>query len=135
MKMSKIIEVIKELHKLARVGKIPLEDISNAEHQLCLNFAEEYKEYLAEFGAISAKGIELTGIIAVEYCNVVSITKQEWELNPKVPHTMYVIENTCIDGIVVWQDADGLIYRTGPNSEPKQIASSLADYVLIRTKK
>lgn len=132
--MSKIIEVVKGLRNLEKVGKISVADITDAEIQLRLNFAEEYKEYLAEFGAISANGIELTGIISVEYCNVVSATIQEWKLNPKIPHTMYVVENTYIDGIVVWQDNNGLIYQTSPGSAPNQIAVSLADYISKRTK-
>lgn len=132
--MSKIIEVIRGLRNLEKVGKTSVADITDAEIQLRLNFAEEYKEYLAEFGAISANGIELTGIISVEYCNVVSTTIQEWKLNPKTPHTMYVVENTYIDGIVVWQDTNGLIYQSSPNTEPKQIAKSLAEYILSRTK-
>ena len=80
-------------------------------------------------GAIIADGIELTGIAKSEYRNVVSVTKKERILNPKVPDTMYVIENTCIDGIIIWQDTEGYIYQTKPNLEPKKIADSLADYV------
>lgn len=132
--MSKIIEVIKELPKLARVGRTSSVEIRDAELQLRLIFADEYKEYLAEFGAISAKGIELTGIIGVEYCNVVFATKQAWELNPQIPHTMYVVENTYIDGIIIWQDTNGLIYQSYPSSEAKQIATSLTDYISIRMK-
>lgn len=134
MNMSKIIEVVKGLRNLEKVGKTSAADITDAEIQLRLNFAEEYKEYLAEFGAISANGMELTGIISVEYCNVVSATMQERKLNPKTPHTMYVVENTYVDGIVVWQDSNGLIYQTSPGSAPIQIAVSLADYISNRTK-
>ena len=92
--MNDIIEVVKGLPKLACVGKIENVDIVDAELQLRLNFAEEYKRYLSEFGAISARRIELTGIIGVDYCNVVTATKQAWELNPQVPHNLYVVENT-----------------------------------------
>ena len=42
---------------------------------------------------------------------------------------MYVIENTCVDGIIIWQDTKGDIYQTQPNMEPKKIADSMAEYV------
>ena len=29
---------------------------------------------------------------------------------------MYVIENAAIDGIIIWQDSDGFIYKTQYNS-------------------
>jgi len=130
--MSKIIEVVKGLQELEKVGRTSLADIRDAETQLCTNFADEYKEYLSEFGAISAHGIELTGIISVEYCNVVSVTKQERKLNKLVPQNMYVIENTFVDGVIIWQDKEGLIYFTKPNSSPKFLANSLVEYIKKR---
>lgn len=32
-------------------------------------------------------------------------------------------------GIVVWQDANGIIYETSPDSTPKKIAQSLSEYI------
>lgn len=96
-------------------------------------FSDEYREYLQAFGAIMADGIELSGIAKSEHRSVVSLTKKEWELNPKVPHTMYVIENTCVDGIVIWQDTTGVVYQTNPNSAPEKIADSLQDFIVNRT--
>lgn len=133
--MSQIIDIIKTLPKLARVGHISDEVINDAERKLSLNFSKEYKEYLSEFGAISAKGIELTGIIEVDYCNVVSVTKNEWALNPSVPHNMYVVENTFVDGVIIWQNSDGEVYASRPNNSPKPIAKSLAEYIVLRCKK
>lgn len=43
---------------------------------------------------------------------------------------MYVIENTGIDVIIIWQDENGSIYKTNYDSKPKKIAASLADYIL-----
>ncbi len=133
--MSQIIDVIKTLPKLARVGYIADEIINDAERQLNLNFSKEYKEYLSEFGAVSAKGIELTGIIEVEYCNVVSVTMKEWQLNTFVPHNMYVVENTFVNGVIVWQDSDGVVYTSFPNCPPRRIADSLAEYIIVRCEK
>lgn len=41
-----------------------------------------------------------------------------------IPEDWYVIEETGIDGIVIWQDAEGNVYQ---NQE--KICSSLAEYV------
>lgn len=127
--MSNIIEIIKTLPKMSGYTPASKIEISNAEIQLCLNFAEEYKIYLAEFGEASAKGIELTGIINAEYINVVSATKEKWKLYPQVEHNLYVIEDTLVDGIVIWQDSSGTVYQTTPNSEPVKIAESMAQYL------
>lgn len=128
--MSKnIVEVIKMLPDLLPLKPATNTQITDAELQLRVSFAEEYKAYLKEFGAIMADGIELTGIAKSKHRNVVSITEQERALNPNVPHTMYVIENTCVDGIIIWQDTIGSIYQTQPNLKPKKIADSLAEYV------
>lgn len=132
--MENIIQVVKSLPDLLPLKPATAIQIAEAELQLGVSFADEYKEYLASFGAIIADGIELSGIANSEYRNVVSLTKKEWELNPKMPRTMYVVENTCVDGIIIWQDINGVIYQSSPVTEPKQIAASLADYILNRTK-
>ena len=127
--MKKIIEVINNLSNLLPLKPASDTQITDAELQLRVSFTEEYKDYLSEFGAIMADGIELSGIAKAEHRNVVALTKKERELNPKVPNTMYVIENTCVDGIIIWQDTKGDIYQTQPNMEPKKIADSMAEYV------
>ena len=132
--MTKIIQVINSLSDLLPLKPATAIQITDAEHQLRVSFASEYKEYLASFGAIMAEGIELSGIAKSEYRNVVALTKKEWELNPQIPHTMYVVENTCVDGIIIWQDTNGTIYQSTLNEEPKQIAVSLSDYILSRAK-
>lgn len=132
--MSNIVNLINTLPNLLSLKPATKTQITDAEIQLRVRFADEYKEYLSHFGAIMADGIELTGIAKSEYRNVVALTKQEWELNPKVPHKLYVVENSCIDGIIIWQDSNGHIYKTNPNSEPQQIADSLAEYIKSRTK-
>ena len=132
--MKKIVQIVNSLSDLISLKPATAVQITDAELQLRVNFADEYKEYLSAFGAIMADGIELTGIAKSEHRNVVTVTKKEWELNPKIPHTMYVVENTYIDGIIIWQDTNGLIYQSYPSSEAKQIATSLTDYISIRMK-
>ncbi len=127
--MSKIEEVINSLEDLLPLKPATATQITDAELQLRVSFPEEYKEYLKTYGAIMADGIELAGIAKAEHRNVVSLTKKERELNSKVPNTMYVIEDPHIDGIIIWQDTNGDIYKTSPDSEPKKIAGSLAEYI------
>jgi hypothetical protein len=130
--MKKIVDIINNLTNLLPLKPASDNEITDAELQLGLSFAEEYKDYLAEFGAIMADGIELSGIAKAEHRNVVILTKKEWNLNPKVPNTMYVIENTYVDGIIIWQNMKGIIYQTQPNTEPRKIADSMAEYISNR---
>ncbi|MDY4675121.1 MAG: SMI1/KNR4 family protein [Treponema sp.] len=127
--MTMIIQAIKSLEDLLPLKSATEIQINDAEKQLGIKFSSEYREYLHEFGAIMADGIELSGIAKSEHRNVVSLTKKEWELNPKIPHTMYVVENAGVDGIIIWQDTNGLIYQSRPFMEPKKIAESLAEYI------
>lgn len=131
--MKSIIQTINNLPNLMLLKPANQEQINDAELQLGVSFASEYKEYLTSFGAVLADGIELAGIAKSEHRNVVYLTKREWELNSNIPHSMYVVEDTGVDGIVVWQDTKGLIYQSKPNTEAKEIANSLVDYILSRT--
>lgn len=126
---KKISEVINALPDLLPLKPATDQQITDAELQLRVSFANEYKAYVKEFGAIIADSIELTGIAKSNHRNVVSITERERRLNPNVPHTMYVIENTCVDGIIIWQDTKGEIYQTNPETYPKKIADSLVEYI------
>lgn len=133
--MKKIVDLINSLPEVLPLKPVTEVKIAEAELLLRVRFADEYREYLKAFGAIMADGIELTGIAKSEYRNVVSLTKKERELNSKVPNTMYVIENTYVDGIIIWQDTDGIVYQTSPGTEPVRIASSLYEYITNRVGK
>ena len=133
--MAHIVDLINSLPDMLPLKPATETQISDAELQLRVQFSDEYSDYLAAFGAIMADGIELTGITKAEYRNVVSVTKKERELNPNVPNTMYVIENTGVDGIIVWQDSTGTVYQTTPDSKPIEIAASLEKYILEHTRK
>jgi len=127
--MSSIITKLKSFSDLLSISPVQENEISAAEKKLSLTFAPEYREYLLEFGAVAVNGHEITGILNSERLNVVNATMNEWKLNPQVPHNMYVIENPAIDGIIIWQDADGKIYQSSPNSPPRIIATSLEEYI------
>lgn len=49
--------------------------------------------------------------------------------SPQVPTDLYVIEDPAIDGIIVWQRADGSIWQTWPGGGPSRIATSLIQYL------
>ena len=132
--MTKIVKLIDSLPNLLTLKPATAKEITEAEIRLRVGFAEDYKEYLAAFGAIMAEGIELSGIAKSEHRNVVSLTKKERELNSKVPYNMYVIENTGVDGIIIWQDTNGTVYQTTPDAGPLPIASSLWAYLAKRKK-
>lgn len=127
--MSKIIDVVNKLPELIPTGAADGESIKSAEKELKLKFADEYKEYLGKFGSVLAEDVEITGIAKSKNRNVVAVTLREWELNPLVEHSLYVVENLAIDGIIIWQDEFGCIYQSTPNNQPKKIADSLADYI------
>ena len=111
-----------------------LMQIEEAERTLKLKFAPDFKECLHEFGAVSIGGHELTGFSKDKNLDVVAVTKKNRaRLNSK--NGLYVIEEPHIDSIVRWQDADGAIYETTPNSKAMKIADSLAEYLNIRQQK
>ena len=84
---------------------------------------------MGKYGVISAKGLELTGIAAVDRLNVVKVTQQERKMNKIMPTDMYVIENTAVDGIVALQNAEGKIYTITMDGKLEFFSTSLADYV------
>ena len=127
--MSKIIDVVKNLPELLSTGAADCQSIENAEKELGLKFAPEYKEYLKTFGSVLADDVEITGIAKSKARNVVVVTRREWELNPQVDHRMYVVEDLAIDGIIIWQDQKGNVYESAPNKAVKKVAGSLADYI------
>lgn len=127
--MKNIIEVMRSLPQMESCAPVSEAEIKKAEKELGLSFSDEYKVYVKTFGEVSANGIELTGIIDVAYLNVATSTKEKWQFNPMVPHDLYVVEDTCIDGIIIWQNQKGEIYKSSPNEKPSKIATSLAEYL------
>lgn len=107
------------------------DQIEQAEKKLGLKFAPEYILYVKRFGVFLASTIELTGITDIDRLNVVSATKRERKLNPKIPNDMYVIENLAIDGFVVLQDVSDVIYYISPCYEPKKMFESLEEYIEV----
>lgn len=127
--MKDIVQMISTLEDLRFTRPASREQIIVAENELGVTFAEDYIKYVEKFGAISARGIEITGVTTHERMNVVSVTNRERSMNSRIPSNMYVIENNAIDGIITLQDETGKIYTIAPYANPKLVFDSLTEYV------
>lgn len=126
-----VIQAIYRLDHLCVLLPASPESVAEAEHALGLYFAPDYKAYVQQFGAISACGIELTGVTTSRRLNVVSVTEKNRVMNSRIPSDMYVIEDMAIYGLVVLQDASGAVYSISPDEEvPSKVFESLAAYVM-----
>jgi len=123
-------ELLSALQDFSCTGKPNADLIDKAEAELGVNFAEDYKGITAQFGAISFRGHTLSGISPFPGNDVVALTKEHRAYISGVPCSFYVIEEAHIDGIVIWQDFDGRIYQTQPDSKPVLIFDCLYDYIL-----
>ena len=81
------------------------------------------------FGLACFDGHELTGLTTNARLDVVSVTKEQREWFGDVVSAWYVVEEANIDGIVIWQDSDGIVYAAAPYSDAVAIASSLSEYI------
>lgn len=127
-----ILEIIKSLKDVRFLGGANETQILEAESLIGLEFSDEFKEYVKEYGAVSAYGFELFGVSKSKRLDSASVTLEERELNKKFPSNMYVVENLGIDGILILQNKNGEVFEIYPNTEPKKIYNSLADYLLKR---
>lgn len=124
-----IIQAISGLDHLYVLLPASPESVAEAEHYLGLQFAPDYKAYVQRFGAISACGIELTGVTTSRRLDVVAVTKMNRAMNSNIPLDMYVIEDMAIDGLLILQDATGAVYSAPPHGVPRKVFNCLADYV------
>ena len=130
--MDRIIEVIEEKIDLIAGQGASKQEIELAEKQLGIRFASEYKEYLQKYGSASFDGSEFTGITPIERLNVVIVTKKERDRDASGERdNCYVIEQTGMDDIVIWQDESGKVYQTYGIEKPKQIFNSLVEYISL----
>ena len=126
--MNELIEIMRCKPDFYAEKGVSMFQIEQAETVLGLRFAPAFKECLREFGAVSFGGHELTGFSADPNLDVVRVTQKNRSKN-NVGKNLYVIEEAHIDGIVIWQDANGIVYETTPKSEAKKIAHSLVEYI------
>lgn len=123
-----IVEVIKTTDGTIAGKGASEQEIRDAESELGLKFSKEYVDYLRAFGSVMLNSHFLTGISKATQMNVVVVTKHEREFNEAVPNNLYVIENTGLDGIIIWQDEKGNIYLSS-DSGIKKVCGSLVEYL------
>ena len=127
--MNDLIKKISEMPNFRKTGGVSKDKITEAQDILRLKFADDYKKYLEEFGTASFSGHELTGICNHPRLNVIHVTNEEKIINSGISEKFYVIEQSNIDGIVIWQSESGEVYQSIPGQKTIKIAKSLIDYV------
>lgn len=128
--MSELIKAIRSNPSFYAEKGASATQIDQAEKALGLEFAFDFKECLREFGALSVGSHELTGFSSDPNLNIVEVTQMNRQKH-SVAKNLYVIEETHVDGIVIWQDAEGTVYESTPYSIAKEIANSLAEYLSV----
>ena len=127
--MRSFIDRIKNSEDYMELGGVSEDAVKNAEAMLGTSFADDYRAYLVECGIATAEGNEFTGLGRAKRLDVVSVTMNERKRNQYVAEELYVVEIMGMDGIVIWQDSQGVIYESIRNDTPKKIAESLHDYL------
>lgn len=124
----KLFEVMESMVDAITGKGVDNSSIEAAEDALGISFSKEYRAYLEHYGIAAVNGHELTGICKSARTNVVSVT-QGAKLVCDAEDDWYVIEQTNIDGVVIWQASDGVVYQTAPNTKSKKLCGSLAEYI------
>lgn len=126
--MDKLRDLIKSLPHVRYSGGITQTEVVEAQKSIGISFAEDYTNYLLNFGQMQASGIELSGISDKVLTSVVKMTLEERE-RKSIPDNTYVIEELDIDGIIYVQDTQGIIYEISPGAKPNKVADSLIQYI------
>ena len=127
--MNDIIKVINSKDGVIHGKETNENEIKQAELELGLRFADDYRNYIKQFGCMVIGSREITGISSQKNYNVVSTTKAQRNYNKNIPENSYVIEQLNIDGIIIWQSSNGEVFQTSPNTAPMKIADSLVEYI------
>lgn len=104
-------------------------EIENAEKQLGIKFSPDYRCYLKDIGLACFDGHELTGICKPARLNVVDVTLLQRQCVSDA-YSWYVVEETGIDGRVIWQAPTGDIYQTAPGTKTRKVFGSLVEYII-----
>ena len=132
--MDELLNLIRSADDFCSMSGVSSSQVEQAEQELGLAFADDYKAYVLTFGAASFDGRELTGICKSDRLCVIPVTKRARELYPQFPENMYVIEEMQFDHILTLQDSSGAVFNYGPGDEAKRIAVSLQEYLFPDSK-
>lgn len=127
--MNNIIKTIESFKRKRFTGSISSELILNAENELGLKFAKEYKEVLRNYGSLCIKGEEFLGIDSNNY-DIVKATKDARMNNNNFPLDAYVIEDTAIEGILIVQKNTCELFTYQPNGQLQHLSDTLDEYLL-----
>lgn len=105
--MKTIVDLLRAQSAFISAKAPTAQEVTQAEQSLGVTFAADYRDYVAALGVASYEGHELTGVCPFPRLSVVSVTQQERAANPAIPSAWYVLEQTNIDDLVIWQDASG----------------------------
>lgn len=117
--MSDLIEIINAIPHLYRGKGCTDEQLAAAQEALGMTFPPEYIAYVRAFGCIECNAHEWAGLGFSQHTgneisgafNVVNLTQREREINDDFPTKMLVLENACIDGILITVDEAGAVYQ------------------------
>lgn len=129
--MADFISMLSSLPDFYSLTGASEEQIAQAERALSLRFADDYRQYVRAFGAVSAAGHELTGVCASRRLNVVEVTLSAKAAQPAIPRDWYVLEEANIDGIVIWQSGAGEVFQSQPGAEPVKLAGGICEYLSL----
>lgn len=127
--MSDIIEIMKNAPEYIGGNGSTDTEIENAEKHLGVKFSPDYRCYLKDIGLACFDGHELTGICKSARLNVVDVTLLQRQ-RVSDAYSWYVVEETGIDGRVIWQTPTGDIYQTAPGTKTRKVFGSLAEYII-----
>lgn len=128
--MSSIVDTIQSFDGLLSLNRVNNEEIEKAESVLSVSFAPEYKDYTSAFGAVAYGGKEFTGVVQPAHLNVIKVTEAARKITPEAGSDWYVVTDPHFDGIIIWQDKDGIIYQTEPGKKPEKVSESLEEYMM-----
>ncbi len=127
--MSSLINAMQNLPNFAHMTGATQSDIAAAEKALGVTFAEDYRAYVSAFGAAAFEGHEFTGVCKSRRLNVVDVTLDERQQNEDIPADWYVLEQTGMDGIVIWQNSVGYVFQVTLSHSVNKVANSLVEYI------
>lgn len=128
--MKSIIKIIKNQEFLYHLSGTTEQEISDVEKKLGVKFADDYKDYVKEFGIASFNGHELSGICDFERLNVLNLTLKHKDNIFVEKNHLYVIEEFNNGETTIYQNEDGHIFSVYRDGNLEKIANSLEKYIL-----